>query len=155
MGVAQDVEPQPGQQRWIALHLRVLQDAGQQRVGDDLFDKAIPPVGSGIGDTIAQSFWRQPLGRGHEIVLLLVQEVHAIGDQVLKVPQLRTIHGRIVDLGENAVPHREPDAARGGVGRPDGLLVPMSPAGLDARSPKRLLRAHSSLPCVVRGVPRR
>ena len=127
----------------------MLQDAGQQRVGDDLFDNAVPPVGIGIGDAIAQGFGRQPLRRGHEIVLLLVQEVLAVGDQVLKVPQLRTIHGRIVDLGENAAPHREPDAARGGISRPYSLLVGMRPAGLDAWSPKGLLRAHSSLPCIV------
>lgn len=59
-----------------------------------------------------------------------------IGDQELKVADLRPVYGRIIDLRNDTVPEREPDPAGGRVRRPYPVFAPMGPPGLNAGRPK-------------------
>ncbi len=60
-----------------------------------------------------------------------------VGHQELHVPHLRVIDGGVIDLVQNSVRAREPDAARRRIGRPHRILHARSPARLQARARQR------------------
>src|ERR1019366_2243611 len=51
----------------------------------------------------------------------------AVGDEILQISNLRTVNARGVGLREDAVPHREPDAAGCGVRSPNSFLCASPP----------------------------
>src|SRR5262249_27953287 len=70
---------------------------------------------------------------------LVVEELLAIGHQVLQVTDLRPIDRRVVDLVQNARGYREPDRAARRVRRPDRVLRALRPSRRDARGAERPL----------------
>ena len=80
-----------------------------------------------------------------QVALFLVAKRFAICDQKLKVARVRLIDAWIVNLIDDAVTEREPEAATGMIGRADAFLRARSPARLDSRRTKRqciLRRIH-------------
>ena len=73
------------------------------------------------------------------MVLLVVEKALAVGDQILKVADLRPVHRRKIDFGDDAVPERKPDSAGSCIGGSQPILSSVRPAGLDARPSKSLL----------------
>ncbi len=73
------------------------------RVGDDLLDYdlvAARPVG--VGNPHAEAVLRQVLDRGFQVAMRVVEESLAVGNQKLKIANLRAIDGRVVNLAEHA-----------------------------------------------------
>ena len=62
----------------------------------------------------------------------------AVGDEILKVPELRPVHRRIIDFGDDAVPKRKPDPAGRRISGPHPIFSPVRPFGLYARRSKGL-----------------
>src|ERR1019366_2546628 len=83
---------------------------------------------------------RQAFQTSVKMTLFFMEEALAVGDEILKIPKLWPIHGRVVDLCENAVPTGKPDAAGSGVRSSDPVFSAVRPAGLDARPSKSFRR---------------
>src|SRR5260370_9779319 len=95
-------------------------------VADDLFFQPVAAFGIGAGHLIAKRLL-QMLDFTFQAAFLFVEKSLAVGDEKLRVANLRTVDGRIVDLGHNALGQGEPYAAGGrisgtnavfGAGRP-------------------------------------
>src|SRR5262249_42223778 len=73
------------------------------------------------------SFWILDLM--DKIPLLFVAKRFAVGDEKLKVPGIGLIYIRVVNLINNTMAKREPDAATRMVGSANSFLCTRSPAG--------------------------
>src|SRR3972149_10762918 len=104
-------------------------------VSDDFFDAAVSAVRISVGDAVPGGVMREPFDCGIEMAFLLVEEALPISNEILKVPDLRAVHGGVVDLGKNAIPNGKPDPAGCGVRGADTVLAPVGPVGLNARPP--------------------
>ena len=62
----------------------------------------------------------------------------AVGDEILKVPELRPVYRRIIDFGDDAVPEGKPNPAGSCISRSPPILSSVRPFGLDARPSKSL-----------------
>src|SRR5204863_3590594 len=60
--------------------------------------------------------------------------------QKLQIPDLRPVRRGVIDLGEDAVPDREPPPPGRRIRRADPIPVPVRPPRRDPRLPKRLPR---------------
>src|SRR5262249_22139956 len=87
---------------------------------------------------VAQRLRLDPRDVAAQAALFLVKEGLAVGDQKLRVANLRAVNGGIVDLGHNALGQGEPDAAGGGVGCTDTVLRTGGPRRRDSRMAKRV-----------------
>lgn len=77
------------------------------------------------------------------MTLLLGEEAVSIGDDQAKVSEAGLIDAGVVNLVEDAVAERKPDAAGGAERCPYAALGTERPAWRDARSPgRRLLVLH-------------
>lgn len=101
------------------------------RVADDVLNDGIAAVGVRVGAAVAERMVREALHLNGEIALLVVEERLAIADEILKIADLWPVYSRVVDLGNNAVPDREPETTGGRVRGAYYCLVAMGPAGLD------------------------
>jgi hypothetical protein len=72
-----------------------------------------------------------------EVTLLVVKETLTIGDQVLKVAELRPIHRWIIDFSDDAVPKRKPDSAGSCIRSPYSVFASMGPSGTNPGLSKR------------------
>src|SRR6266496_3597416 len=72
-----------------------------------------------------------------EVALFLVAKRFAITDEKLKVAGVRLIDPRIVNLIDDTVTQREPEAATGMIGSTHTFFRARSPAWLDSRRTKR------------------
>ncbi len=72
-----------------------------------------------------------------------MEEALAVGDQVLKVAQLRPVHGWVIDFGDDAIPKRKPDLAGSRVCGSDAVFSAMGPTGMNPGMSKR---SHSYCP---------
>src|SRR6185295_1896949 len=72
-----------------------------------------------------------------QIALLLVAKRFAITDEKLKIASVRLIDAWIINLVDDAVTVRKPEAATGMIGRAHALLRARSPAWLDSWRTKR------------------
>jgi hypothetical protein len=104
VGGAQGVESKSFQKRFFPGQDRVHEEARQVRVGEDFLDEGIAPLRIGVRDPVPQDMTGEPFRRGTEMALLFVEETLSIRDEELEIPQLRPVHGRVVDLGDNPVP---------------------------------------------------
>ena len=68
-----------------------------------------------------------------------MKEGLAVRNEALQVAKLRPVHGRMEDLGDDAVPEREPDLAGSRVRRPHSVLGTVRPPGWDPGMPKRAI----------------
>lgn len=68
------------------------------------------------------------------------EERLAVSDEVLEVPNPRSVNGRVIDLVEDAFGNSEPDPAQGRVDRAYHIFIAARPAGLDpGAAPGRML----------------
>ena len=141
---AKGVEPQVWQQALFARHRRLLEHARIVRISDELLDDCVVAIGVLVGYPIAERFWRDTLDLAAQMAPFLVKERRAVRDQVLKIPHLRPVDGRVIDLREHASQEREPDAARDRVRGPDALLVGVRPAWLDTGPAESLVVSAES-----------
>src|SRR5260370_186252 len=81
-------------------------------VADDLFFQPVAAFGIGAGHLIAKRLL-QMLDFTFQAAFLFVEKSLAVGDEKLRVANLRTVEGRIVDLGHNALGQGEPYADGG------------------------------------------
>jgi len=102
------------------------------RIGDDLFDDGVAFLRISVGDSVFQRVAGQTLYFCEKMALLLVEKTLPIGDEILKITDLRPIYGWIIDLGQDTVPHGEPYPAGGRIGSAHSILAAMGPARLDA-----------------------
>src|SRR2546427_488002 len=72
-----------------------------------------------------------------QVALFLVAKGFAIADQKLKVAGVRLIDPRIVNLIDDSVTQREPEAATGMIGSTHTFFRARSPAWLDSRRTER------------------
>jgi hypothetical protein len=122
-----------------------LENTGEVRVGDDLFDNGVMAGWIGIRTAVSQTVITQLFYSGLKIALLVVEEALAVGDEILKVPKLWPVHRRIIHFGDDAIPKCKPDPAGSRISRSEPIFASVSPFGLDARPSKclRLVRgAH-------------
>jgi hypothetical protein len=61
----------------------------------------------------------------------------AVGNQVLKIADLRPIHRGIIDFGNDTIPQRKPDLAGSSVRSSHPVFSAMSPSGMHPRVAKR------------------
>jgi hypothetical protein len=73
---------------------------------------------------------------GFEVALLLMKKTLTIGNQVLKVPELRPIHGRIVNFGDDAIPKCKPNAAGRCVCGSYTIFASVGPSGMNSGTPE-------------------
>src|ERR1035438_3515730 len=106
------------------------------RVGDDLFDNGIMPGWIRIRTAVSQAVVRQMFQFGLEMTLFVVEKAHAVGDEILQVPELWPVHRRIIDFGDDAVPKGKPDPAGSCISSSHPILSSIRPSGLDARPSK-------------------
>src|SRR5207249_11426878 len=119
---------------------------GPMRVRENLFYQAIATVGFRIGQTVKEAIALRVFGQVIQVALFLVAKCFTIADEKLKVARVRLIDAWIVNLIDDAVTEREPEAATGMIGRADSFFRARSPAGLDSRRTKRhriLRRTHN------------
>jgi hypothetical protein len=138
---AQDVESESLQERLFPEEGRVHEEARQVRVRQDLLDDGIAFLRVGVRDPVPKDMMGKTFGHGTEIPLLLVEETFAVRDEELEIPELRPIHGRVVDFGDDPVPNGEPEPAGAGIRRADPVFCRMGPTGRDPRPSERLLPA--------------
>ena len=77
------------------------------------------------------------MGSVRPVALFLVTKRFAITDEKLKVARVRLIDTWRIDLVNDAVTKREPEAATGVIGRTDSFFRARSPARLDSKRTKR------------------
>ena len=106
------------------------------RIHSDFFDEAIAPLPVGIREPVKQRVLFQAFGLVEQVTPLLVAERFTIRDQKLQVARVRRIHMRKIDLVDDAVAEREPDAGTAVVRGAETVLGAGSPARLDAWRPE-------------------
>jgi len=103
------------------------------RIRHDILDNAIPARGVGIGEAVVTAcFFSRIFEFVFEIAAFLMAKGLAVSDEKLEIAGVRTINIRIVDLVDNSVAQREPDAAAGMVSGADAFFGATSPARLDS-----------------------
>jgi hypothetical protein len=107
------------------------------RIREDVFYEAVAAVGLRIRQTIKEAIALRVFDQVIQVALFLVAKRFAITDEKLKVARVRLIDAWIVDLIDDAVTKREPEAATGVIGRTDSFFRARSPARLDSRRTKR------------------
>ena len=86
------------------------------RIREDVFYEPVATVGLRIRQTIKEAIALRVFDQMIEVALLLVAKRFAITDEKLKVARVRLIDAWIVDLIDDAVTEREPQAATGMIG---------------------------------------
>ncbi len=120
----------------VAFEARVDQHARLMRIGDELHHELVAPLSIGVDDSDPESVLPQVLDSRLHVAMGVVKEGFAVADEQLGVANLRAVERREIDLAEDAVGHREPDAARGRICGPDYVLGAMRPSGLDTGRPR-------------------
>src|SRR5438093_9467188 len=107
------------------------------RIREDVFYQAIATVGLRIRQTVKEAIALRIFDQVIQIALLLVEKCFAITDEKLKVARVRLIDAWIINLVDDAVAEREPEAATGMIGRTHAFFCARGPARLDSRRAKR------------------
>ena len=111
----------------------MLQNTREVGVRDDLLFNLVAPVRVGVHDAICERIRPGSLHLRPKMALLFMEETLTIGDQILKVTNLRPVNCGVVGFGDNAIPKGEPEAAGGGVGGPHASLSSLGPSRVNAR----------------------
>src|SRR5205823_12230806 len=115
------------------------------RIREDVFYQSVATAGLRIRQTVKEAIALRVFDHVIQVALFLVAKRFSITDEKLKVARVRSIDAWIVNLIDDAVTKREPEAATGMIGRADAFLRARSPARLDSRRTKRqciLRRIH-------------
>ena len=107
------------------------------RIREDVFYQAIATVGLRIRQTVKEAIALRIFDQVIQVALLLVAKCFAITDKKLKIARVRLIDAWIINLVDDAVTEREPEAATGMIGRTHAFLRARSPAWLNSRRAKR------------------
>ena len=116
----------------------MLKNTSQVWVDNDLLDNGIAPGRVGVRTAVSEAVSRQMFQAGFEGALFVVEKGRAVGDEILKVPELWTVHRWIVDFCYDPVPEGEPDQAGSRISGSHPILSSMRPSGLDAGRSKSL-----------------
>src|SRR5262249_37392604 len=98
------------------------------RMGKNMLYQTIAALRLGISNPVKRSLWFRILELVGKVPLLFMAERFAVGDEKLKVSCIGLIYIRVVNLVDDTVTKREPDAAARMVGGADSLLCTRSPA---------------------------
>src|SRR5262249_35731818 len=98
------------------------------RMGENMLHQAIPPLWIRVSKPVKRSVSFRTLDLMNKVSLLFMAERFAIGNEKLKVPCIRFIYIRVVDLVDDSVAKREPDPTARMVGGADSFLSARSPA---------------------------
>ena len=98
------------------------------RISKNILYQTIPASPVRISKTVEKTIVLRILDFVGKISLLFVAERFAIGNQKLKVPCVRLIYMRVIDLVDDTMAKGEPDATARMVGGADSLLRTRSPA---------------------------
>ena len=91
-------------------------------IRQNLLDDAVAALPAGIHEPKAWNPWGQPFQTAASVTLLLRDKRTGVGDHEAEITQAGLIESRVVDLVQDAVAEREPDAARGSEGCADAAL---------------------------------
>ena len=144
----QGVALEAGEDVFVAGDLDVHQNDGVVGVGDELLGDGVASVEIGGGDADGGGVGIDVVEVVFEVALFFVEEGLLVGEEEFHVTHLGTIDGGKVDLVEGAVGDGVPDAAGGGVGGGDRVLLAGGPAGRESRASEG--RAVIVQPAVLR-----
>src|SRR4029077_6447934 len=97
------------------------------RISENILYQTIPTSRIRISKAVEKTIMLWILDLVSKVPFLFVAERFAIGNQKLKVPCVRLIYMRVIDLVDDTMAKREPDATAGMVGGADSLLRTRSP----------------------------
>jgi hypothetical protein len=97
-------------------------------ITNDVLGDGIAAVNVCVGAAIAEPVVGYALHLYGKIALLFMEESLSVGNEILEIAELRTIHGRVIGLSDNAIPDREPKMAGGGICGTYAGFVAMCPA---------------------------
>ena len=106
-------------------------------IGEDMFYDTIAAARLRIRETVKKAIALRVIDRVSQVALLLVAKCFSISNEKLKVACVRLIDVWIVNLIDDTMTKREPDAATGMIGRAHAFFRARRPAGLDSRRAKR------------------
>jgi hypothetical protein len=107
------------------------------RTGEQVFDQPVAAPALRISQAVQNTIAFRVFDPASEVALFLVAESIAIRDEELKIARVRLIHMRIINLIDDAVAQREPEAATRVISRADALFRARSPAWLDSGRAQR------------------
>src|SRR5205809_1176150 len=107
------------------------------RIRENVFYQPVAAAGLRIRQTVKEAIALRVFDQVIQVALFLVAKRFAITDEKLKVARVRLIHAWIVNLVDDAVTEREPEAATGMIGRSHPFFRARSPARFDSRRAKR------------------
>ena len=107
------------------------------RIGEYIFDQPVAAARLNIRQAIKQTVTFRVFNRMREVALFLVAKRFSIADEKLKVACVWLINMRIVNLIDDSVTEREPEAATCMIGRANAFFRTRGPAWLNPRRTKR------------------
>ena len=107
------------------------------RICEDVFYESVATVRLRIRQTVKDAIALRVFDQVIQVALFLVAKCFAVTDEKLKVARVRLIDARIVNLIDDPVTEREPEAATGMIGCTHAFLRARSPARLDSGRTKR------------------
>jgi hypothetical protein len=147
---AQNVHAERREEIRVPFEPHVLEDAGEMRGREHVFDNPVASLRIGVGQSITQRMRRGALRPAVQMPLLFVEQRVPVGHEKLKIPNLWPVDRRVIDFRDAAVPNCEPHAAVGRVGCADPFLAALCPPRLHARLSERVSFAtkfrHSGVP---------
>src|SRR5881409_2552736 len=103
------------------------------RIREDMFYEPVATVGLRIRQTGKEAITLRVFDHVLQVALFLLAKRFAITDEKLKVARVRLIDAWIVNLIDDTVTKREPEAATGMIGRAHAFFCARSPTRLDSR----------------------
>src|SRR5207302_10777297 len=97
------------------------------RIREDVFYQSVATAGLRIRQTVKEAIALRIFDHVIQVALFLVAKRFPITDEKLKVARVRSIDAWIVNLIDDAVTEREPEAATGMIVRSEALLRALSP----------------------------
>ena len=98
------------------------------RISKNMFQQTVPASRVRISKAVEKTIVLWILDLVSEVPFLFMTERFAIGNEKLKVPCIWLIYMRVIDLVDDTMAKREPDATARMVGGADSLLRTRSPA---------------------------
>ena len=110
------------------------QDDGGMRIGEEFFNDAIAARWFGIREAVQERVFFRVFQGVLQVAPFLVKKSFTIRDQKLKIARIGTIDVGIINLVDDPVAEREPDAATAVISGADAFLRAASPARVHAGS---------------------